>query len=144
MTIGYSPAGAGGKHLLDISACTDASTADHHANRAGLYVQRLNVMAKVEWAAHHGVGIHGQEHVADEEIERRAVDLQARNLHALNFHGGLAARGANARRHADRALAGQHGDQQLGAAIDGLADRRQSQIFLEQLFHARYIRAAGA
>ena len=70
-----APAAVGGTHPLNITACADGSTADYHADRAGLDVQRLDVMAEVEWAAHHGVGIHGQEHVADEEVERRAVDL---------------------------------------------------------------------
>src|SRR5690349_9089787 len=98
------PGSAQHPETLDVAALTSLPS-DHDADGAALHVELLDAVAQFKRTADGGVGIKRQQEVLDQEIERAAVDLEARDFHPLDVHCGMAAGGTDARRHAYRPLA---------------------------------------
>src|ERR1035441_8184387 len=80
-------------------------------------VDAVDAVAEFEGCADDGAGVHGDEEIPDQEVERAAVDGNTGDLHALDIDGGAAGGGAYAGGDGDGALA----VEELGHEPAGLA-----------------------
>lgn len=51
--------------------------ADNYADGGGLDIEVFDAMAQLERPVYGGIGIHGNQKILNEKIERPAVDLEA-------------------------------------------------------------------
>ena len=80
-------------------------------------VEAVDAVAEFEGPADDGGGVHGDEKILNQEVERAAVDDEAGDFHALDIDGGAAGGGAYAGGDTDGALA----VEELGHEPAGLA-----------------------